>query len=88
MIDAPIARPGDIPRELYHFLVLSHAEQLAAIRRLAALGWSDHAIAAATRLSVEQIRRLLAEVDAPTTRSEQRTPGERMCVHWAHEVPA
>lgn len=50
-----------VPREVLHFLLLSHDEQKAAIRRLAALGWSDHSIAAATRLSVELVRRLLAE---------------------------
>jgi hypothetical protein len=49
------------PRELVHFLLLTPEERSAAIRRLAALGWSELSIAAATRLSVEQIRRVLAE---------------------------
>jgi hypothetical protein len=49
------------PPELAHFLSLSPAEQAAAIRRLAALGWSELGIAAATRLSVEMIRRVLTE---------------------------
>lgn len=48
------------PRELVHFLLLSPDEQAQAIRRLAALGWSENGIAHATRLSVEQIRRLLS----------------------------
>lgn len=50
-----------IPRELIHFLLLTPEEQLAAIYRLHRLGWSDHGIAHATRLSVEQIRRLIGE---------------------------
>lgn len=52
------------PRELMHFLLLTHDQQVQAIRRLHAMGMSDHTIAAATRLSVEMIRRLLAEVAA------------------------
>ena len=48
------------PRELLHFLLLDPAQQAEAIRRMAAQGWSDHGIAAATRLSVEQVRRVLA----------------------------
>lgn len=48
-------------RELHYFLLLSRDQQLEAIRRLHALGWSDYGIASATRLSVEQIRRLLGE---------------------------
>jgi ABC-type phosphate/phosphonate transport system ATPase subunit len=48
-----------IPGELLHFLLLSSDEQAAAIRRLARLGWSPYAIATATRLSVEQIARVL-----------------------------
>jgi hypothetical protein len=49
------------PRELVYFLMLSQEEQAAAIKRMARLGWSDHGIAAATRFSVEQIRRILGE---------------------------
>ena len=48
-------------RELYHFLLLTREEQHAAIRRLASSGMNEYTIAAATRLSVEQIRRALAE---------------------------
>src|SRR5690242_11341940 len=47
------------PRELAPFLLLSREEQTAAIRRLASQGWSEHSIAAATRLNVEQIRHIL-----------------------------
>jgi len=48
-------------RELVHFLLLSADEQAAAIRRLASQGLSDSTIAAATRLSVEQIRRIIGQ---------------------------
>jgi hypothetical protein len=47
------------PPELANFLSLTAAQQAAAIRRLAAGGMSEHSIAAATKLSVEQIRRVL-----------------------------
>jgi hypothetical protein len=43
-----------------HFHSLSREEQAQAIRRLAVEGRGDHSIAAATGLSVEQIRRVLA----------------------------
>ena len=46
---------------MHHWLSLSPEQQADAIRRLAALGWSEHGIAHATRLAVEQVRRLLAE---------------------------
>lgn len=55
------SRPST-PRELHYFLLLTRDQQVEAIRRLHALGMSDHTIASATRLSVEMIRRLLAEV--------------------------
>ena len=51
-----------IPGELIHFLMLPPAEQANAIRRLARAGMSDSTIASATRLSIEQVRRILAEV--------------------------
>ena len=53
------------PRELQYFLLLDREEQQNAIRRMARLGWSDHGIADATRLSVEQIRVALANRNAP-----------------------
>ena len=52
------------PRELIHFLLLSHEQQVAAIYRLHRLGWSDDTISRATRLSVEQVRVLLGEKKA------------------------
>ncbi|HEY0941901.1 MAG TPA: hypothetical protein VGE08_17545 [Steroidobacter sp.] len=51
-------------RELHYFLLLPRAQQIEAIRRLHASGMSDYSIATATRLSVEMIRRLLAEATA------------------------
>lgn len=47
-------------RELRHFLLLSRDEQEAAVRRLAAAGLSEHAIAGTSGLSVDQVRRILA----------------------------
>jgi hypothetical protein len=52
------------PRELIHFLLLPHDRQVEAIYRLHRLGWSDYSIAAATRLSVEAVRRALGEAKA------------------------
>lgn len=48
-------------QRMRHFLALDHEAQAAAIRRLSATGQSVHVIAAATRLSVEAIRRVLEE---------------------------
>lgn len=48
-------------RELHHFLLLDHEEQVAAIQRLARSGMGDYTIAAATGLSVEAIRRIIGE---------------------------
>ena len=47
-------------REFAAFLLLSPTEQLQAIVRLSRSGMSEHSIAAATRLNVEQIRQMLA----------------------------
>jgi hypothetical protein len=44
-----------------YFLLLTREEQVEAIRRMAASGMTDHTIAAATMLSVEQIRAILGE---------------------------
>ena len=49
------------PREVMYFLLLPREQQVAAIKRLVAAGQSERTIAAATRLSVGQIRTLLAE---------------------------
>src|SRR5260370_33744321 len=55
---------GNRSPELQHFLRLSRTEQEAAIRALAASGMSDHTVAAAARLSVEQVRRILVMSDS------------------------
>ncbi len=47
-----------------HFSALDREEQIQAIRRLAAAGHGDRHIAAQTGLTVELIRRLLADVAA------------------------
>lgn len=60
-LEANLSTRPSTPRELMHFLLLPRDRQIEAIRRLHALGWSDYGISHATRLSVEQIRRLLAE---------------------------
>jgi hypothetical protein len=44
-----------------NFLALGHADQIAAIKQLATSGMGEYAIAAATRLSVEEVRRILRE---------------------------
>lgn len=46
---------------MQHFATLNHQQQGEAICRLAALGWSEHGIAHATRLSTEMVRRILGE---------------------------
>lgn len=46
---------------LHHFLLLDREQQAQAITRMANTGWSDFGIATVTCLSVEQIRRILAE---------------------------
>jgi hypothetical protein len=48
-------------RELRHFLLLDRHEQRTAIQRLASGGISDYVIAAATMLSVEQVRIILGD---------------------------
>ena len=61
---ATLAGRSDEPR-LRHFRTLPREEQAAAIRRLRTVGLlSETAIAAATKLSVEMIRRILAEKEA------------------------
>jgi hypothetical protein len=50
-----------VPRELNHFLLLDADQQALAIHRMANCGWSEYSIAAATRLSVEMIRRVLGD---------------------------
>ena len=48
-----------------NFRALSRDEQVTVIRQMAASGWGDYGLAAATRLSVEQIRQVLAEEVTP-----------------------
>lgn len=52
-------------REMRYFRLLEPQAQREAIQRLAASGMSDSTIAAATALSVEMIRRVLAEQGSP-----------------------
>jgi 2-iminoacetate synthase ThiH len=46
---------------MHHFAVLSAGEQHEAIHKLARSGMGDYSIAAATRLSVEMVRKILGE---------------------------
>jgi len=46
-----------------HFTVLTQDEQTAAIRRLVAAGQGVETIAQATGLSIEMVRRILAETE-------------------------
>lgn len=52
---------------LAHFALLTHAEQVAAVRRLAAQGWSDHEIARNCGLHIDEVRRCLVSDFAPST---------------------
>ncbi|MGH7106802.1 MAG: hypothetical protein ACREFT_09865 [Acetobacteraceae bacterium] len=56
-----------------HFLVLGRDAQDAAVRRLAAVGHSIRTIATATRLSEEQIQRIL-NFDLTTPTRAPRAP--------------
>lgn len=51
---------------LAQFRLLSADEQRAAVRRLAAQGWSDQQIARTCGLHIEQVRRAIAERDDHT----------------------
>ncbi len=46
-----------------HFDELTREQREDAIKRMAAEGWTDHGIAAATRLSIEMVRQVLARRD-------------------------
>lgn len=52
--------------ELREFLQLTRTQQVSAIRELEASGMSEYGIAAAARLSVEQVRRILADTEVPS----------------------
>ncbi|MBX5462977.1 MAG: hypothetical protein IRZ28_18050 [Steroidobacteraceae bacterium] len=70
---------------MHHWLALSPEQQADAIRRLAALGWTDHGIASATRLAVEQVRRLLGS----TTKCPRTGIPAQFCTcAGPHEVSA
>lgn len=57
------ARDSDESR-MRHFHTLSRSAQAEAIRRLSAVGQTEHTIARATGLSVEMVRRVLGEQSA------------------------
>lgn len=48
---------------MQHFHALDREQQATAVHRLAAAGYSEHGIAAATKLSVEFVRRILGEAE-------------------------
>ncbi len=56
-------------RELRHFLLLDRDQQVQAIRRLIAAGMSEATVAAATCLSVEEIRQVLATAESAPVKS-------------------
>ncbi len=73
-----IAEPFHIDAaRMRHFHSLDHEHQGAAIKRLAATGLSDHGIASATQLSIEQIRRVLVEQKA-----ESEITGLLLALTW------
>jgi ABC-type phosphate/phosphonate transport system ATPase subunit len=51
-------------KRMHYFAMLTRDEQADAIHRLSRSGMSDHAIASATQLSVEMVRKILGEVAA------------------------
>ncbi len=59
-----------IPGELLYFLLLSPEAQARAICDIAADGWSDYGIAGATRLSVEQVRKIRGTPSVPASAQE------------------
>jgi len=65
-------------RELHHWLLLGQDQQRDAIVRMHKQGWTDHGIAAATRLSVEAVRRILGEPpDASATTNAATVPTDQ-----------
>ena len=56
---------GPLDPRMLHFHTLEPAQQAVAIHRLADSGLSDHGIARATQLAVEQVRRILATPRRP-----------------------
>jgi len=52
---------ADDANRMRYFEDLTHEEQVAAVRRMAAEGLSEHALAHCTRWSIEYIRRVLGD---------------------------
>jgi hypothetical protein len=52
---------SSVDARMGYFMMLTEAEQHAAIKRLASSGMADTSIAAATMLSVEQVRIILGQ---------------------------
>jgi hypothetical protein len=46
---------------MHYFEMMSEADRLSTIYRMAKNGWRDYAIAAATKLSVASVRKILGE---------------------------
>jgi hypothetical protein len=59
--EQPLSKPDADDRQsrMNHFVMLSHEDQVEAIKRLARSGMSDHGIAAAAGLAVEQVRSII-----------------------------
>jgi hypothetical protein len=57
--------PGTLDPRMLHFQTLDRQQQAEAIRRLVATGMSELAVAQASGLAVEQVRRILAERGTP-----------------------
>jgi hypothetical protein len=56
-------------QRMLYFAMLDQDEQRAAIRRLAASGFSDYGVSAATGLAVEQVRAIIGEKKAEAAAS-------------------
>jgi hypothetical protein len=48
-------------RARHHFYAMTREQVADAVRDMKAMGFSDYAVAAATRLAVEEVRRILGE---------------------------
>jgi DNA-binding NarL/FixJ family response regulator len=64
--DALQALSGNPERNrMRHFERLTQHEREQAIKRMADMGMSDHGIAAAARISVEQVRQIIGQREEP-----------------------
>lgn len=52
---------GQLDYRRLHFWTLDRAQQAAAVRRLAAAGWTDHDIARLVGWHVDEVRRAISE---------------------------